>query len=62
VSYKTKLASGNEADPNQSAMREVEIKAATKQDKTHRRAAKSELVSLSKGQEFLKGKTAENRR
>jgi len=34
-----KLTSGNEADRNQSAM------TATERDKTHRRAAESELLS-----------------
>jgi hypothetical protein len=38
VSYETKLTSGNELDRNQSAM------TATKRDKTHRRAAESELL------------------
>ena len=33
MSCETKLTSGNEADRNQSAMREVEIKTATERDK-----------------------------
>ena len=38
MSYETKLTSGNERDRNQSAM------TATERDKTHRRAAESELL------------------
>jgi hypothetical protein len=33
VSYETKLTSGNEADRNQSAMREVKVKTATEREK-----------------------------
>jgi hypothetical protein len=33
VSYETKLTSGNEADHNQGAMREVKVKTATERDK-----------------------------
>ena len=34
MSYETKLTSGNEADRNQGAMREVEVKTATERGKT----------------------------
>jgi len=36
VSYETKLTSGNEADRNQSAMKEVKVKTATERDNTPR--------------------------
>jgi hypothetical protein len=47
VSYETKLTSGNEADRNQSAMKEVKVKTTTERDKTPRRCRqKRTLVSL----------------
>jgi hypothetical protein len=55
VSYETKLMSGNEADHNQSGMREVEIKTDTERDKSLRPCRQKRAYP----KEFLKGKTAE---
>ena len=46
MSYKTKLTSGNEADHNQSGMKEVKVETTTEKEKAHDRMAFPNFMTM----------------